>query len=134
MIDPKILHRELKFRTSRSSGSGGQHINKVETRVELLFDVEGSVLLTEEQKRMITERLGNRINKEGVLFIGRQDSRSQQRNKEAAVLQFNELITQALRPVRRRKKAKPSAASMEVRLRRKKQQAEKKALRRKVDY
>ena len=102
--------------------------------MELLFDVEGSVLLTEEQKRMITERLGNRINKEGVLFIGRQDSRSQQRNKEAAVLQFNELITQALRPVRRRKKAKPSAASKEVRLRRKKQQAEKKALRRKVDY
>lgn len=129
--DTKALHHELRFRTSRSSGSGGQHVNKVETRVELLFDVEGSNLLFEKQKKLIRRRLKSRINKEGILIIANQESRSQARNKEAAIAQFDELIKKALRPPKKRKKVKRLTAHPEKRLRNKKRRSEKKALREK---
>lgn len=133
-MDPALLHPELTFRTSRSSGSGGQHVNKVESRVELLFDIRSSTILTDAQKALLFERLDNRINKDGVLLLARQNHRSQRRNREAALIAFDELIAQTLRPRKQRKKVKPLVANKKKRLEKKKRQSEKKAMRRKVDY
>ncbi len=132
-MDPSLLHPELSFRTSRSSGSGGQHVNKVESRVELLFDIRNSAILTEGQKALLFERLDNRINRDGILLLARQNHRSQRRNREAALAAFDELITKALRPRKRRKKVRPPVANKKKRLEQKKRQSEKKAMRRKVD-
>ena len=133
-MNPSTLHHELTFRTSRSSGSGGQHVNKVESRVELLFDIERSTVLTTAQKALLLERLRHRINKEGILLIARQNHRSQHRNRAAVRAAFDELITKALRPRKRRKKVKRRVANKKKRLEAKKRQAEKKKMRRKVDY
>lgn len=126
------LHRELKFRTARSSGSGGQNVNKVSTKVELLFDVVHSQLLTEEQKELILERLSNRITQEGVLQIASEASRSQLQNKNTAIKKFNQLIFKALQPVKERAEVKAYTADKRKRLQAKKQTSEKKAARRKV--
>ncbi len=133
-MDTKLLHPELKFRTSRSSGSGGQHVNKVESRVELLFDIPNSHLLNEAQKSRLQERLRSRITKEGILVIARQGHRSQQRNREATMAAFDELISRALRRGKARKGHRPRVAKPEVRLKKKKLQAEKKAQRAKVRW
>ncbi len=127
------LHKELKFRTSRSSGSGGQHVNKVETRVELLFDVNASQELDVEQKTRIWAKLENRINKEGMLIISSQDSRSQLKNKNMTIQKFDEFIKKALSKEKKKKrKAKPFVADQKKRLNAKKKRSEKKALRKKV--
>jgi ribosome-associated protein len=132
VMNPKDLHAELKFRSSRSSGSGGQHVNKVETRVELLFDLEGSVLLSAEQKERIRKALASRITKEGVLAIAASRARSQLLNKSAAIRQFDHLIAQALQPAKKRKPVKPLSSAPEKRLRAKQRQSEKKAARTKA--
>lgn len=131
-MDLTSLHKELTFRTSRSSGSGGQHVNKTETRVELLFDVAASGALTEEQKDLIRQRLASRITKEGILLIVNQASRSQAANKEGAIATFDALLRQALQPRPRRKKTHPPKGADEQRLRAKRQHAEKKGMRGKV--
>lgn len=126
------LHTELKFRTSRSSGSGGQHVNKVETRVELLFNVQASQFLSPTQKKMIQRALVNRINKEEILIIAVQDSRSQVMNREKAIRKFDKLIAKALIPPKKRKKVKPLTANREKRLKNKKNRSEIKAMRGKI--
>ncbi|HFA49634.1 MAG TPA: aminoacyl-tRNA hydrolase [Bacteroidetes bacterium] len=131
-MDLELLIPEVKFRTSRSSGAGGQHVNKVETKVELLFDVQQSAILTDEQKQLATERLENRINKNGILIVSSQKTRSQLANKEDAIANFLFLIEEAIRPVKKRKKRRRSKADKEKRLKEKKMQSEKKALRKKV--
>ncbi len=131
-MDPRTLHGELRFRSSRSGGSGGQHVNKVETKVELLFAVEGSALLTEEQKARIREALGKRISKEGILQVTCGRERSQLLNKQAAIRQFNQLVEKALRPPKKRKAVKKLTAEPEKRLQGKRRRAEKKAARRKA--
>jgi len=132
-MNTEKLHKELTFRTSRSSGSGGQHVNKVETRVELLFDVNMSQELDVQQKTKIWEKLENRINKEGILIVSSQASRSQLKNKKTAIKKFDELIEKALSKKKKKKrKAKPFVANKKKRLKAKKKHAEKKALRKKV--
>ncbi len=123
------LHSELEFRTSRSSGSGGQHVNKVESRVELIFDVEGSVKLTEEQKKRIKEGLAHRMNKDGQLTLSSQRHRSQHRNKEEVIRRFDECIKRALRPRKKRRGHTRRKAHPERRLEAKRKKAEKKARR-----
>lgn len=134
-MDIDILKAELDFRTSRSSGSGGQHVNKVATRVELLFDIEASQFLNNSQKARIKSRLKNRITKEGVLLLDCSETRSQHRNKQLVIDQFDQLIREALRPPKRRKKV-PNArqTNPRKRLEAKRRQAQKKALRGKVEY
>ena len=97
-----IPQEELVFRVSRSGGPGGQHVNKVSTRVTLRFDVPGSPSLTERQRRRIQRRLASRIGRDGVLRVvcGRQ--RSQAANRREATERFAELIRQALLPEKRR--------------------------------
>ena len=131
-MNAEVLHQELKFKTSRSSGSGGQHVNKVETRVELRFDVAGSGILNEYQKALISRHLANRINKDGYLIISSEDSRSQLRNRQIAIFKFDQLITEALRPRKKRRGAGPLQANREKRLQEKRRRSEKKALRGKI--
>lgn len=131
-MDTKPLHIELQFRTSRSSGAGGQHVNKVSTQVELLFDVDASVFLSDTQKARIKKQLKNRINREGVLQLRCSSSRSQHRNKQLVIQYFDELITKAVKAPPRRKKVKARQADPATRLRKKREHAEKKARRKKI--
>lgn len=129
VIDKIALKSELKFRTSRSSGPGGQSVNKVSTKVELLFDVWNSNVLTIEQKEIISIKLKNRINSEGILQISSDETRSQLKNKEIVVERFYGLLEEALKPVKKRKPTKPSKSSKEKRLKTKKIKSDKKDLR-----
>jgi ribosome-associated protein len=121
---------ELLFRFSRSSGPGGQHVNKADTRVELLFDVANSPSLTDDQRRLVMRRLPTRIDGKGVLHVVAQQTRSQQQNRDLAIERFKELLANALKPRKRRKKTKPSQEAKERRLRAKNQRGELKKLRR----
>jgi ribosome-associated protein len=115
---------EIELRTSRSSGPGGQHAQKSETRVEAVFDVEASSALSEAQKRRVVAKAGP------VLRAIAQDERSQLRNKDLATERLVESLREALRVPRRRVPTKPSAASRERRLEQKKRRSQVKRLRR----
>lgn len=128
---PADLSSEIRFRTARSGGKGGQHVNKVETMVEGLFDIASSALLTEEQKAVVLEKLRSRITKEGLLHVRSQAERTQLGNKERVVKKINALVEKALLPVKPRKATKPSRAAKEKRIEEKKQLAEKKRWRKK---
>lgn len=82
------LNKEVRFKTSRSGGSGGQHVNKVSTKVELLFNVKESLVLSEIQKQKISDKLSNRIDLEGILHIQCDETRSQLKNKEIVLKDF----------------------------------------------
>lgn len=121
---------ELHFSASRSSGPGGQHVNKVSTKMELRFHVASSALLSEEEKELIAEKLANRINAAGELVLVSQSERSQIQNKEKVTEKFYTLVVRALTPRKKRKVTKPSRASREERLEIKRQLSEKKERRR----
>ena len=115
---------EISFRFSTSSGPGGQHANKSETRVTLLFDVAQSPSLTEAQRALIQQRLGSRLDSSGVLQISVQDSRSQHKNRETAVARFQAMLAAALAPRKKRRKTRPSRATQEKRLQTKKRRSQ----------
>ncbi len=112
----EIREDELVFTASRSSGPGGQNVNKVSSRVSLEFDVDCSPSLTDAQRHLIHARLGTRLSKEGILRIVSQQTRSQPENKQLAVNRFTELLRQALKPLPVRRKTKRTRASHERRL------------------
>ncbi len=120
---------ELTFRASRSGGPGGQHVNTSSTRVELAWDVGSTPNLTEDQRARVLDKLGNRINSEGVLLLTEGGSRSQHKNKEAVTARFQELVAEALHVPKPRKRTRPPRASRERRIRAKKHRAEIKRLR-----
>jgi ribosome-associated protein len=122
---------ELTFRTSRSSGAGGQHVNKTETRVEVLLDVNASTGLNEEEKEMINNKLSARMNEAGILMMSSQKSRSQFSNKEDVIRRLQHQLEKALIPGVKRKKTRPTAESVEGRLTQKKIKSGKKESRRK---
>lgn len=113
--------RELHFSFARSSGPGGQNVNKVNTRVTLWFDLQHSPSLNAEDKALIASRLETRINRLGELRVISLRHRTQGQNKEAAIARFVELLAEALHRARSRKKSKPTAASRHRRLEAKKQ-------------
>ncbi|MEI7897804.1 MAG: alternative ribosome rescue aminoacyl-tRNA hydrolase ArfB [bacterium] len=117
---------ELNYSASRSSGPGGQHVNKVSTRMELRFHVASSLLLSDAEKELIGEKLANRINAAGELILVSQSERSQLQNKEKVTEKFYELLARALKPRKKRTPTKPTRASKEERLEIKRQQSEKK--------
>ena len=132
--DISLGEEELTFRASRSSGPGGQNVNKLNTRITLLFDVAGSPSLSAGQKKRIGAKLATRIDKQGVLRVVSQKHRTQEANRRAATERLQELLAEALhrRPVR--KKTKIPAAANERRLREKKQRARLKQERAKKDW
>ena len=133
-IDKNGLVSELKFRTSRSSGPGGQSVNKVSSKVNLLFDVWHTVFLSEEQKMIISEKLKNRINSEGILQLSSEETRSQLKNKEIVIARFLLLLEEALKPVKKRKPTKPGKGAKERRLKTKKIKSEKKDKRKPPEF
>ncbi|HWB23650.1 MAG TPA: alternative ribosome rescue aminoacyl-tRNA hydrolase ArfB [Gaiellaceae bacterium] len=123
-MEIEFIRNEVAFRFSRSSGPGGQHANKTETRVEASFDVEGSQGLTETERRRVLARLGP------VVRAIAQDERSQLRNRELATERIVEQLRAATQVRRKRQATKPTKASRERRLEEKRQQSQTKRLRR----
>jgi ribosome-associated protein len=121
-----IPEGELVFKASRSSGPGGQNVNKLNTRVTVLLDVAGSPSLSEQQKQQILSRLAGRVDKDGVLHVTAQKHRSQEANRRAAVERLQQLVQAALQPVPVRRKTKVPVAARERRLQEKKQRSDRK--------
>lgn len=115
---------ELFFRFSRSSGPGGQHVQKTATRVELLFDVANSPSLTDAQRAKVLERLSSYVDSGGTLHLVAQSERSQWRNREEVVARFETLLRDALKPRKQRKPTRPPAAVKEKRLEEKRKRSE----------
>ncbi|HEY9184845.1 MAG TPA: alternative ribosome rescue aminoacyl-tRNA hydrolase ArfB [Salegentibacter sp.] len=130
-MDEEKIIQELNYKAVRSSGAGGQHVNKTSSKVELHFPVESSEALSEEEKTRIFKKLSKRITIAGELVLQSDVSRSQHKNKEDVTLRFLNLIKDSLKKRKPRKKTKPSRAAREKRLKKKKLQAEKKAGRKK---
>lgn len=112
----EIPEWELRFSTSRSSGPGGQHVNKVESRVSLGWSIVDSPSLDEAQRQRLLGRLASRVTKAGELQMHCQLHRSQSANREELVQRFAELLREALRPRRRRRKTRPGPAAVKRRL------------------
>ena len=129
-----IPESELAFSVSRSSGPGGQHVNKVSTRVTLSFDVPASQNLTNDQKEWLQKQLASRLTKEGVLHIHSQDSRSQIANKRAAVERFVKILREALVKPKKRRRRRVSLAAHYERLHTKKHRGELKKNRQKISF
>jgi ribosome-associated protein len=125
---------ELQFQASRSSGAGGQNVNKVSSKVELRFNVVNSLLLDESQKALILQKLKNQINSEGELIVVSQEDRSQLKNKVLVIKKFKALLVKALTVALQRKPTKPTAAMIAERLKDKKKKSERKTQRGKVVY
>jgi ribosome-associated protein len=110
------LSAEFQFLTSRSSGPGGQNVNKVNSKVELRFDIQNSELLTSEQKEILLSKLASKITSEGILCVVSQRDRSQLANKEDSIAKLYALLAKALKPVKPRKNTRPTRNSIEKRL------------------
>lgn len=130
MIQEQLI-KELKFKAIRSSGAGGQHVNKVSSKIELAFNLFSSNGLTEEEKELLYKNLATKLTKDNVLIITCQESRSQHRNKELAIERFLNLINKNLLIPKVRKKKKPSKLARQKRLDAKKRLSDKKENRKK---
>ena len=122
----KNFAHELSYKTSRSSGSGGQNVNKVETSVTVLWKVEYSAVFSESEKERILLKLKNKINAEGILQTTVSESRTQLQNKKIATEKIQELVNKSLIVPKKRIATKPSRAKVEKRLESKKKLSEKK--------
>ena len=122
----KNFEHDLSYKTSRSSGSGGQNVNKVETSVTVIWKVEDSTVFTESEKERILLKLKNKINAEGILQTTVSESRTQLQNKKNAIEKIQELVNKSLIVPKKRIATKPSRAKVEKRLESKKKLSEKK--------
>lgn len=127
MLDEELLLTELSFKAIKSSGAGGQHVNKTASKVELTFNVEASTVLNEEQKELLLKNLQTRLSNQNVLVLQCGESRSQHKNKALVIERFLEIIKQGLIVPKKRKKTAVPKAVKQKRLQNKKQLSEKKA-------
>lgn len=125
-----IPRSELDMRVSRSSGAGGQHVNKTSSRVEIFWNVLGSRALTEEQRARLREKLASRLTTEGSIRVVASDMRSQSRNRDLAEERLADLVRHALLIPKKRRPTRPTRASKEARLEGKKRLSHKKRERR----
>ncbi len=130
-MDQQIINNELTYLTSRSGGKGGQHVNKTESKVELVFDLENSLGLSEEEKDWLRSKLSAKL-KDGKIHIVAQKDRSQIKNRTEALQKFFELLKKSLLKPKKRKATKPSKAVKQKRLNEKKIRKEVKENRRKI--
>jgi len=130
-MDAQTILHECQFKAVRSSGSGGQHVNKVSSKVELQFNVAQSEGLSEREKIRIQQKLASRLTQEHVLILQAGDTRSQHRNKQLVISRFLTLVKEALKVPKKRKATKPTRASITKRLETKQKNAVKKQLRQK---
>lgn len=120
----RIPLSELTYRATRSGGPGGQHANTTSTRVELTWNVRESGALTEEQRSRLLQRLDNRVDTSGVLRLTASGSRSQARNRQEVTERFREIVAQAMRRPKPRKRTRPPRRAKERRLKEKKRRSE----------
>ncbi len=132
-MNAENLIKELTFKAVRSSGAGGQHVNKVSSKIELIFDLLNSKEFNEEEKELLYKNLKTKLTKESQLILKCDESRSQHKNKEMAIKRFLEIIAKGLRIPKKRKPSKPTKSSIQKRLKKKKKQAYKKAFRKKPE-
>lgn len=130
-MDTENIVKELSFKAIRSSGAGGQHVNKTSSKIELTFDLENSSSLTDEEKALLKTKLSSKLSNENQLILFCEETRSQHKNKELAIKRFLELVKQNLKKPKKRKATKPSKAAIEKRLDSKQNNSLKKALRKK---
>jgi ribosome-associated protein len=129
-----IPRSELDVRVSRSSGAGGQHVNKTSSRVEIFWNVSASRALDDEQRTRLSEKLGSRMTSDGSIRVVASDMRSQTRNRELAEERLADLVRRALLVPKKRRATKPSRAAKEARLESKRRRSTKKAERRKSSF
>ncbi|RXG18204.1 ribosome-associated protein [Leeuwenhoekiella aestuarii] len=126
-MDKNVLYSECNFRAVRSSGPGGQHVNKTSTKVMLHWDLDASIVFDEDQKERLQKRLSSKFTSENQLVLSYDQSRSQHKNKQEVFKNLVRLLEKALIKPKKRKKTKPTLASKRRRLDSKKKNAEKKA-------
>jgi ribosome-associated protein len=127
----QIPQNELIFKASRSSGPGGQNVNKLNTKIAVNFDISNSGALSTEQKGIILRKLGHRLTKDNILIVESQRFRSQKANRDFAVEKLNDIIENALRRQKTRRPTRPTRTAVEKRLKRKKQRSQTKRQREK---
>ena len=133
-MNKDLIIKELDFSAVRSGGAGGQHVNKVSSKIVVRFNVKNSSVLNDDEKELLIKNLATKLNKEFELIVTCSESRSQHKNKEIAVTKFFEIIKNGLKIKKPRKKTKPSKAIIKKRLEKKAKHALKKVNRRKVNY
>ena len=133
-MNTENILKELNFKATRSSGPGGQHVNKTSSKVELTFYLENSLSLSEKEKELLKIKLVSKLTKENVLILFCEETRSQHRNKEISIKRFLALLkTNLIRPKKRRM-TKPSKGALRKRVETKKHNSVKKALRKKPKF
>ena len=130
-MDESIVLKELSFKTARSSGAGGQHVNKVSSKAILSFDVENSEGLNTREKRLLKKALSSRLTNEGFLNVSCEESKSQHQNKDLVIKRFLSILKKGLIVPKRRIATKPTKASKRRKLDDKKRRGQTKALRNK---
>lgn len=130
-MNQENIKKELNFKATRSSGAGGQHVNKVSSKIELTFNLEESNALSEIEKSLLRIKLSSRLTNQNVLIINCDESRSQHKNKEIAIKRFLVLLKKSLIIPKKRKATKPSKNALRKRVETKKKTSVKKALRKK---
>lgn len=130
-MNKENILKELNFKATRSSGAGGQHVNKTSSKIELTFDLENSLSLSENEKELLKVKLSSKLTKENVFILFCEETRSQHRNKEIAIKKFLNLFKVSLIRPKRRRITKPSKGAMTKRVETKKRTSFKKILRKK---